>query len=35
MQFLTKTVPKSWSEFRDSVSDDIRVINPADFRVMR
>ena len=32
--FLRDTVPKNWTSLRDSVSDNFRVINPADFRVM-
>jgi transposase len=32
--FLRDTVPKNWAVFCDSVSDNFRVINPADFRVL-
>lgn len=32
--FLTKTVPENWSVLCDSVSDNFRVIDPADFRVL-
>ena len=32
--FLREKVPKQWSKYRDSVTDNFRVINPADFRVM-
>lgn len=34
MTFLTQEVPKNWSRLCDSVSDNFRVINPADFRVV-
>jgi transposase len=34
MAFLTKTVPKNWPEFCDSVTDNFRVIDPSDFRVL-
>jgi hypothetical protein len=27
-------VPKNWAVFCDSVTDNFRVINPADFRVI-
>jgi transposase len=30
--FLKVTVPKNWATFRDSVSDNFRIINPANFR---
>ena len=33
--FLTQAVPRNWAEYRDSVSDNFRVINPADFRLLR
>jgi transposase len=32
--FLRETVPRDWTEFRDSVTDNFRVISPSDFRVM-
>jgi transposase len=32
--FLRDTVPKNWESFCESVSDNFRVINPADFRVL-
>ena len=32
--FLRDTVPKNWTGFRGSVTDNFRVINPADFRVL-
>ena len=30
----TEKVPKCWPEFCDSVTDNFRVINPKDFRVL-
>ena len=35
LHFLREEVPKSWAKFRDSVTDNFRIINPADFRVLR
>jgi transposase len=32
--FLRQTVPKHWAEFRDSVTDNFRIISPKDFRVV-
>ena len=32
--FLRETVPRNWADFCDSVTDNFRVINPKDFRVM-
>ena len=32
--FLRETVPRNWAELCDSVTDNFRVINPKDFRVM-
>ena len=32
--FLRKTVPDDWARFRDSVTDNFRIISPKDFRVM-
>jgi len=32
--FLRETVPRRWPEFCDSVSNNFRVINPKDFRVL-
>jgi len=34
MTFLRETVPKKWAEFSDSVTDNFRVIDPNDFRVL-
>ncbi len=32
--FLREKVPRDWADFCDSVTDNFRVINPKDFRVM-
>jgi len=32
--FLRETVPRKWADLCDSVTDNFRVINPKDFRVM-
>lgn len=32
--FLRDKVPRRWDDFRDSVTDNFRVINPKDFRVV-
>jgi transposase len=32
--FLREKVPRNWAAYRDSVTDNFRVINPKDFRVM-
>jgi hypothetical protein len=34
LDFLREKVPKKWGSFRDSVTDNFRVINPKDFRVL-
>jgi hypothetical protein len=34
LEFLRDKVPKNWAIFRDSVTDNFRVINPKDFRVL-
>lgn len=34
LTFLREKVPQSWIELRDSVTDNFRVINPEDFRVL-
>jgi hypothetical protein len=34
LNFLREKVPRDWAEFCDSVTDNFRVINPKDFRVM-
>ena len=33
LDFLRDKVPKNWGSFRDSVTDNFRVINPKDFRL--
>ena len=33
--FLRETVPRNWANLCDSVTDNFRVINPREFRVMR
>jgi transposase len=35
LHFLREEVPKNWATFCDSVSDNFRIINPADFRVLK
>jgi transposase len=35
MTFLTQDVPKNWKALCDSVSDNFRVIDPSDFRILR
>lgn len=35
LNFLRGTVPKNWRTLCDSVTDNFRVISPADFRVLR
>ncbi len=34
LDFLRDKVPKNWGSFSDSVTDNFRVINPKDFRVL-
>lgn len=34
LEFLCETVPSHWFEFRDSVTDNFRLIDPKDFRVL-
>ena len=34
LNFLCEKVPERWPEFCDSVTDDFRVIDPKDFRVL-
>lgn len=34
LNFLRKEVPQNWQEFCDSVTDNFRVIDPKDFRVL-
>ncbi len=35
MTFLTQDVPKNWPILCDSVTDNFRVIDPSDFRILR
>jgi transposase len=35
LTFLRVEVPKNWHLYRDSVTDNFRIINPADFRVIK
>jgi transposase len=32
--FLREKIPRNWHRFRDSVTDNFRVIKPGDFRIM-
>jgi hypothetical protein len=32
--FLRETVPRNWADLCDSVTDNFRIINPKDFRVV-
>jgi len=34
LSFLREKVPRNWADYCDSVTDNFRVINPKDFRVM-
>src|SRR5215470_7662835 len=34
LRFLRRTVPKKWDRFRDRITDNFRIISPADFRVV-
>jgi hypothetical protein len=34
LESLRQTVPSNWIDFRDSIADNFRVINPKDFRVV-
>jgi transposase len=33
-KFLRRTLPQNWFHFRDRITDNFRVISPADFRVL-
>jgi len=35
LTFLRNTVPKNWHKFCDQITDNFRVINPKDFRVLK
>ena len=34
LKFLRETVPRNWADLCDSVTDNFRIINPKDFRVV-
>lgn len=34
LTFLRQTVPRNWADFRDSITDNFRVISPNNFRVI-
>jgi hypothetical protein len=34
LTFLREKVPQNWAEFSDTVTDNFRVVNPKDFRVL-
>ena len=34
LNFLCEKVPRNWAEFCDAVTDNFRVIDPKDFRVV-
>jgi hypothetical protein len=34
LTFLREDVPKNWTSYRDTVTDNFRVISPKDFRVV-
>ncbi len=34
LTFLREKVPQNWADLCDSVTDNFRVINPKDFRVL-
>jgi transposase len=34
LTFLREDVPKNWTPYRDTVTDNFRVISPKDFRVV-
>ena len=34
LNFLRHEVPRNWHTLRDEVSDNFRVINPKDFRII-
>ena len=35
LTFLRDEVPKNWHLYCDAVTDNFRIINPADFRVLK
>ena len=34
LTFLRERVPRNWHDYRDVVTDNFRIIDPADFRVL-
>jgi hypothetical protein len=34
LTFLREDVPKNWTPYRDTVTDNFRVISPKDFRIV-
>ena len=34
LRFLRKTVPRRFNEFSSSITDNLRVIDPKDFRIL-
>jgi len=34
LAFFRETIPKEWKNFRDKVSDNFRVINHENFRIL-
>jgi hypothetical protein len=34
LRFLLEEVPENWDTYRDTVSDNFRVISPKDFRIL-
>jgi hypothetical protein len=34
LHFLRAEVPRKWGEFADSITDNFRIIRPANFRIL-
>ncbi len=34
LEFLREKIPRDWSRFRSAITDNFRVINPRNFRIM-
>ena len=34
LDFPREKIPRDWHSFRDSVTDNFRIIKPTDFRIM-
>jgi hypothetical protein len=34
LKFLREDVPQNWSVYCDTVSDNFRIINPEDYRIL-